>query len=176
MSKNLHDIQLALCEHIVNLCETYNHGIAHSFPVGGKRCTYARIIGSVQAAKTCGFYIALAKLPYSDVFTAVCVWETEYDTRITKSVRAYDLTGVQQTAAQAAKNGRTWIYGTNPKGTWGNISWSVGVNTANLAYTGLCVDPGNSMKETLNSLYGTAAAELHPEYFDTDSVTGGAEQ
>ena len=32
------------------------------------------------------------------------------------------------------------------------------------------------LKATLNSLYGTAAAELHPEYFDTDSVTGGADQ
>ena len=39
------------------------------------------------------------------------------------------------------RNWRTWIYGTNPNGTWGNLTWKIGVNTANLAYTGLCAKP-----------------------------------
>ena len=81
--KSIHETQLAICYQIVNLCETFNYGIAHSFPEGGKRCMYARITGTIQAAKTCGFYIALAREPRMEQFTAVCVWETEYDTRIT---------------------------------------------------------------------------------------------
>ena len=39
-----------------------------------------------------------------------------------------------------------------------------------------CPKKDTYTKQTLNALYGAAAAELHPEYFDTDSVTGGAEQ
>ena len=139
--KSIHETQLAICYQIVNLCEAFNHGIAHSFPEGGKRCMYARITGAIQAAKTCGFYIALAREPRMEQFTAVCVWETEYDTRITKSIREYDLFGKIQTPERAMRNWRTWIYGTNPNGTWGKLTWKIGVNTANLAYTGLCAKP-----------------------------------
>lgn len=135
--KSIHDTQLAICQQVVNLCQNFNAGIAHSFPEGGKRCMYARITGAIQAAKTCGFYIALARLPYGEYFTAVCVWETEYDSRITKPVCAFDLFGDIQTVERAMKNPRTWIYATNPKGTWGSISETTGVTSANLAFTGL---------------------------------------
>lgn len=145
--KSIHETQLAICYQIVNLCQAFNHGIAHSFPEGGKRCMYARITGAIQAAKTCGFYIALAREPRLEQFTAVCVWEIEYNTRITKSVREYDLFGKIQTPERAMKNWRTWIYGTNHNGTWGNITWKIGVNTANLAYTGLCAKPEGSDDE-----------------------------
>lgn len=174
----LHEHQLALCYQLVNLCETFNHGISHSFPQGGKRCMYARIIGAAQAAKACGFYVAFARLPYGEQFSAVSVWETEYDTRMTKAVCCYDLFGKKQTRQRAQRNPQTWIYATTPHSTWGGINETTGAPTANLAFTGSwsCWDNKQTMKETLNSLYGTAAAELHPEYFDTDSVTGGAEQ
>lgn len=176
--KTIHDRQLAICEQVVNLCELYNYGLAHSLPTGGKRCMYARITGAIQAAKTCGFYIAVARNPHNDQFAAVCVWETEYDTRITKVSRNYDLFGKIQTIERASRNPRTWIYATTPHNTWGKINETTGAPTANLAFTGCwsCWDDKRNMKETLNSIYGTAAAELHPEYFDTDSVTGGAEQ
>lgn len=135
--KSIHETQLAICYQIVNLCQAFNHGIAHSFPEGGKRCMYARITGAIQAAKTCGFYIALARIPYGEYFTGVSVWETEYDTRITKPVRAWDLLGNIQTTERAMKNPRTWIYATTPNGTWGNILSTVGVSGANIAFTGL---------------------------------------
>lgn len=135
--KTIHDIQLALCEQIVNLCELYNYGLAHSFPTGGKRCMYARITGAIQAAKTCGFYIALARNPHNDQFAAVCVWETEYDTRITKVSRNYDLFGDIQTIERANRNPRTWIYCTYPHGTWGNIDDTRGTFSANIAFTGM---------------------------------------
>lgn len=134
----IHDQQNAFSYYLRNLCETYNHGLAHSLPHGGKRCVYASIISAMKAAKCCGLCSALAVDPRTGCFSAVCVWELQYDTRITRPVRCYDLLGKKQTVQQAMKkNLLSWIYAVTPHNIWGDITRTEGVNTVNIAFTGM---------------------------------------
>lgn len=125
----LHDVQLAVCYHIVNLCRRYNvrtSDIDYKGMAGVRRHYHilCEIAAAVQMAKTCGFYVAVARDIFSGEYTAVSVWETFYDTKITKAVTPDN-------------NNRLWVYATHPHGTWGDLRNITGARTANLAFTGM---------------------------------------
>lgn len=128
----LHEQQLHVCQMLQNLLEAANeHSFYHGF------CDYASIRSAAQMAKACGFYVAIAKDFYTGDFAAVCVWETEYDTRMTKVCRGFDVfTRELRTKEEQAARPRTWVFATHPQGTHGSLTAEVGAPSQGLAYAG----------------------------------------
>lgn len=129
---NMHTQQYHLAQLLVNLLEAANEAA----DLQGWFDT-ASIRAAIQTAKCCGFYVAVAKDLYTGDFSAVTVWETEYDTKITKVVRGVDVfTRELRTAAEQASRPRTWVFCTHPHGTHGALSDEVGAPTQNLCFAG----------------------------------------
>ena len=88
-------------------------------------------------AKACGFFVAIARDEYTAEFSAVCVWETEYDTRITRIVRGYDVETKQACSKEdMVRNPNQWVFATHPNGTHGSVLNTYGAPSASLAFAG----------------------------------------
>lgn len=129
---NLHTQQYHILQMLCNLLEAANRADFVQCWVD-----LAPISAAIQMAKAAGFYVAVARDLYCGEFSAVAVWETDYDTMITRTVRGIDVfTGEQRTAAEQSSRPRTWVYCTHPNGTHGKITDEVGAPSQRLCFAG----------------------------------------